>query len=169
MWVQFSNMVDTPVVATIGAVLEQGGNARCCDDRCIGVLQSRKLWRFRSCRAWSMFARSSSTVVNVPMLMQRRCFSCSSWTRSSSWPLRADSAGVQTCRKLCCSTVAVLDKVVDVPVIKQRRLRSGSAPDSVHRQSPWTFQLCNRFACGVYGGDEVWRFGWAWEGLFRRH
>ena len=35
MDVQFSNMVDMPVVATTGAVLEQGGNARYCDDRCI--------------------------------------------------------------------------------------------------------------------------------------
>ena len=54
---QFSNMVDVPVVATTGAVLEQGGNARYCDDRCVGVLQSRKLWRFRSCSTltrWSM-------------------------------------------------------------------------------------------------------------------
>ena len=33
--------------------------------------------------------------------------------------------------------------VVNVPVIMQRRLCSGSASDSVHRQSPWTVQLCN--------------------------
>ena len=64
--VQFLNKVAMPVVATTGAF----------------ELQSRKLWRFRSCRAWSMFARSSSTVVNVSVLIQRRCLSCSSWTRS---------------------------------------------------------------------------------------
>ena len=40
----------------------------------------------------------------------------SSWTRLSSCPLRADSFGVQTGRKLCFSTVAVLDKV-DMPVV----------------------------------------------------
>ena len=49
--------------------------------------------------------------------------------------------------------------VVNVPVIIQRRLYSGSAPDSVHRQSPWTDQLCNRawystFSNGGFGGDE---------------
>ena len=54
--------------------------------------------------------------------------------------------------------------VMDVPVIMQRRLYSGSASDSVRRQSPWTVQLCNRewystFCSGAYGGDDgmaVW-------------
>ena len=32
--VQFLDKVDMPVVATTGAVLGQGGHARCCDDRC---------------------------------------------------------------------------------------------------------------------------------------
>ena len=40
----------------------------------------------------------------------------SSWTRLSSCPLRADSAGLQACRKLWCAAVAVLDKV-DMPVV----------------------------------------------------
>ena len=31
------DQVDMPVVATTGAVLEQGDNARCCDDRCMDV------------------------------------------------------------------------------------------------------------------------------------
>ena len=48
--------------------------------------QCRKLRSFRSCN--SMWVRGSS------------------WTRLSSCPLRADSVGVQTCRKLWCSAVA---------------------------------------------------------------
>ena len=54
--------------------------------------------------------------------------------------------GVQTCRKLWFSTVAVLDKVADVPAravhrpgvdvpvsMQRRRLALGGATDSVHR------------------------------------
>ena len=54
--------------------------------------------------------------------------------------------GVQTCRKLWFSTVAVLDKVADVParavhrqgvdvpaVMQRRRLALGGATESVHR------------------------------------
>ena len=93
-----------PVVATTGAVLEQGGNARCFDDRCIWFLRSEN-------------CGGSAVAVLVDVCL-----------RSSSL-------------------------VVDVPVIKQRRLRSGSTTDSVHRQTLWTFQLCNRFAYGGYGGD----------------
>ena len=75
----------------------------------------------------------------------------------SSCPLRADSFGVQTCRKLWFSTVAVLDKVadvparavhrpgVDVPVFMQRRsLALGGATDSVHRLIWWTSQFAWR-------------------------
>ena len=71
----------------------------------------------------------------------------------------------------CCMPVVCNDRcpwsltsrssptVVDVLVITQRRLYSGSASDSVHRQSPWTVQLCNRawystFSNGGFGGDE---------------
>ena len=50
--------------------------------------QCRKLRGFRSCK--TTWVRGSS------------------WTRLSSCPLRADSAGVQTCSKLWCSAVAVL-------------------------------------------------------------
>ena len=57
------------------------------------------------------------------------------WMRLSSCPLRADSFGVQTCRKLWFFTVAVSTRgrcpcscssltVVDVPVLLQRRLGS---------------------------------------------
>ena len=49
--------------------------------------------------SWRCLRFSSST---------REC--SSSWTRLSSCPLRADSAGVQAFRKLWCSTVAVLDQ-----------------------------------------------------------
>ena len=96
------------------------------------------------------------------MIMQRR-FWCAVPGQGRLHARCVQTAGVQTCRKLCCFTVAVLDKAVDVPVIKQRRLRSGSVPDSVHRQTPWTFQLCNRLAYGGYGGDV---FLWAWDGVF---
>ena len=95
----------------------------------------------------------SACAVHVPVIMQRR-FWCSSWTRSSSCPLRADSWGPDV-QKTALFHSCSSRQVVDVPVIKQRRLRSGSATDSVHRQTPWTFQLCNRFAYGGCGGD-VW-------------
>ena len=196
------------------------------------------------------------------------------WTRLSSCPLRADSFGVQTLRKLWCSAVAVLGKVdmpvvattgacgcssrtwltcpllrrqvqflnkvamplvattgafgfyraencggsavavlgrcllavhrrlwttlwsrrdvvlravlgqgrwharcvqrqgVDVPVIKQRQVGFCQQWKCLRFSSSGrlrTFQLCNRFAYGGYGGDEIWRFGCAWEGLFRRY
>ena len=55
--------------------------------------------------SWRCLRFSSST---------REC--SSSWTRLSSCPLRADSAGVQACRKLWCAAVALLDKV-DMPVV----------------------------------------------------
>ena len=62
--------------------------------------------------------------------------------------------GVLTCRKLWFSTVAVLDKVADVPAravhrpgvdvpvsMQRRRLALGGATDSVHRRSLWSSQL----------------------------
>ena len=50
-----------------GAVLEQSGHARCCDDRCIWVSTGRKLQRFRSCSSSNSLTRSST------FLSWRRC------------------------------------------------------------------------------------------------
>ena len=70
---------------------------------------------------------------------------------------------VQTCRKLWCSTVAVLDKVADVPVCAVHRgcgrpcnHAGGSATDSVHRRCGGHSSLQQRqvLAIGGYGGDE---------------
>ena len=81
-----------PVVATTGAVLEQGGNARCFDDRCIWFLRSENCGGSAVAVLVDVCLSSSSLVVDVPVIMQRR-FWCSSWTRSSSCLLRADSWG----------------------------------------------------------------------------
>ena len=89
--------------------------------------------------------RSSSTVVDVPVLMQRRCFACSSRTRSLTCPLLSrQGMGVQfldkvvfmpvACRQCwgpdvqkTVSTVAFLDKVADVLVVSARRCRRYSS------------------------------------------
>ena len=102
----------------------------------------------------------------------QNCFSlwsfhrCSSWTRLSSCPLRADSFGVQTCRKLWFFTVAVLARwlmsllvqFIDgcgCPVLMQRRRGScWRCFSSVHRRGWWTFLVQRLWASSRVGGGE---------------
>ena len=83
MVVQFSDKVDMPVVATTGAF----GFQENCGGSAVAVLGRCLLAQFiDGC--------------GCPCDHAETFFACGSWTRSSSCPLRADSAGVQTCRKM---------------------------------------------------------------------
>ena len=137
--------VDMPVVATTGAwgaVLEQGGHARCFDDRCIWFYTIENCGGSAVAGMVDVCWRSSSTVVNVPVLMQRRCFSCSSWTRSLTCPL-CPTTGVHG------GAAGAVPVVVDVPVIKQRQV--GVA----------TMLHMAVLAAMKYGGLD-----WRWRGFF---
>ena len=67
----------------------------------------------------------------------------SSWTRLSSCPLRADGAVVQTCRKLWCSTFAVLGQGGDMPAVVNDRC-SGC-------------RRCSSYGCGQVGSRTQWK------------
>ena len=120
--VQFLNKVAMPVVATTGAL--RFYRAENCGGSLVAVLVDVCL-------------RSSSLVVDVPVIMQRR-FWCSSWTRSSSCPLRADSWGpdvqktvlflqgggrpcdqAATFAKWKCHRFSSSPLSVDIPVVQQ--------------------------------------------------
>ena len=142
--VQFLNKVNMSVVATTGAVLEQGGYARCCDGGCVGVLQSRKLWRFRSCRACRCLLAQFISGCGRPVIMQR-LFWCSSWTRSSSCPLRADSWGPDEQKTVLfhsCSSRQGGGRPCDqaATFAKWKCHRFSSSPDSV--DIPVVQQIC---------------------------
>ena len=64
--------VDMPVFATTGAVLEQNGNARCFDDRCIWFLRAENCGGSAVAGMVDVCWRSSSTVVDVPVIKQRQ-------------------------------------------------------------------------------------------------
>ena len=70
--VQFLDKVDMPVVATTGAVLEQGGNARCFDDRCTWFLCAENCGGSAVAGMVDVGWRSSLTVVDVPVIKQRQ-------------------------------------------------------------------------------------------------
>ena len=69
---QFLDKVDMPVVATTGAVLVQGGNARCFDDRCIWFLPAENCGGSAVAVLVDVCWRSSSTVVDIPVIKQRQ-------------------------------------------------------------------------------------------------
>ena len=79
--------------------------------------------------------RSSSTVVDVPVLTQRRGLQF--LDKVFGLPVvQRQVLGVDSAENCGCSTVAVLDKVADVPVCAVHvGSLAGGASDSVHRQS----------------------------------
>ena len=82
-----------PVAAATGAVLEQGGDARCVQRQVLWVSKSRTLWRFRSCSACRCQLAQFIDGCGRPCDHAETFLVCSSWTRSSSCPLCADSWG----------------------------------------------------------------------------
>ena len=91
------------------------------------VSSCRKLWRYRSCSVCRCLLAQFIADCGRPC-DHAETFLVQFLDKSSSCPLRADSWGPDVQKTVLfhsCSS----RQAVDVPVIKQRRLRSGSATD----------------------------------------